>query len=332
MTVVYWIQNSKPWKQYVSHRVNEIHQLTNRSHWRHCTGVLNPADLPSRGISGGELTSSSLWWNGPAFLQLDEEKWPLTDECCDMDEVVQSELTESSIAASRILAIPSNPVTRFPKLDQIIDTTRFSNLKSLLNTTAYILRFVKNTRRHDHVSRQNSALVQLNASEILNAEVYWIRSIQAAQFQPEIKIQFLETAKSPQPIRVLQFRLKLDSNHILRCQEDWEIPLLLSCNNPILLQPDHPYFKFLVLDAHLRVKHSGVETTLSTLRENYWILMLLKDDGTKRMFWKLAVLMELITGNDNQVKAAIIKVGDSPRLLKRSITHLVPLELNCQDV
>ena len=95
MTVIYWIQNSKPWKQYVSHRVNEVHQLTNRNHWRHCPGVLNPADLPSRRITGKELTSSSMWWNGPAFLQLDEEKWPLSDKYSDMDEAAQAELMKS---------------------------------------------------------------------------------------------------------------------------------------------------------------------------------------------------------------------------------------------
>ena len=40
MTVVYWIQSNKPWKQYVSHRVKEIRQLTNQNSWRHCPGGL----------------------------------------------------------------------------------------------------------------------------------------------------------------------------------------------------------------------------------------------------------------------------------------------------
>ena len=60
-------------------------------------------------------------------------------------------------------------------------------------------------------------------------------------------------------------------------------------------------------------------------------VVLLKDESTKRMFWKLAVITELITGANKKVRAATIKVGDSPRLLKRSITHLIPLEMNCQD-
>ena len=48
----------------------------------------------------------------------------------------------------------------------------------------------------------------------------------------------------------------------------------------------------------------------------------------KRLFWRLAIVKELLTGHDSQVRAAAVKVGDSSRLLKRSITHLIPLELS----
>ena len=39
-------------------------------------------------------------------------------------------------------------------------------------------------------------------------------------------------------------------------------------------------------------------------------------------------MKELLVGRDSQVRAAAVKVGDSSRLLKRSITHLIPLELS----
>ena len=35
MTTLFWIKGDKPWKQYVANRVREIHQLTNKDHWRH---------------------------------------------------------------------------------------------------------------------------------------------------------------------------------------------------------------------------------------------------------------------------------------------------------
>ena len=68
MAVLYWIKNDKPWKQYIGHHIREIHQLTAKNQWYHCPGILNPADLPSRGTIGEELVQSTMWWNGPAFL------------------------------------------------------------------------------------------------------------------------------------------------------------------------------------------------------------------------------------------------------------------------
>jgi len=56
-TALCWITNEKPWKQYVNHRVTETRQLlTTKEEWRHCPGSLNPADVPSRGMSGHKIT------------------------------------------------------------------------------------------------------------------------------------------------------------------------------------------------------------------------------------------------------------------------------------
>ena len=49
--VLYWIQSNNPWIQFVSHQVQEIHKLTDKCIWRHCPGIINPADLPSHGIT-----------------------------------------------------------------------------------------------------------------------------------------------------------------------------------------------------------------------------------------------------------------------------------------
>ena len=58
-------------------------------------------------------------------------------------------------------------------------------------------------------------------------------------------------------------------------------------------------------------------------------VVILKDDTTKRMFWKL-VIIELLTGKDGQVRAAIVKVanhkGEQSRL-RCSLKHLIPLEV-----
>jgi hypothetical protein len=75
-TVLYWIKNAKPWKQYVLTRVKEIRECTTQESWRHCPGVQNPADLPSRGMNARELLKEKRWWKGPEFLYNPEAEWP----------------------------------------------------------------------------------------------------------------------------------------------------------------------------------------------------------------------------------------------------------------
>ena len=60
-------------------------------------------------------------------------------------------------------------------------------------------------------------------------------------------------------------------------------------------------------------------------------VVLLKDDNTPRIFWKLAVVQELIKGKDGHVRNAKVRIlnnSGKPVLLTRSISHLIPLEVH----
>ena len=46
------------------------------SSWSHCAGTLNPADLPSRGLTTWELSRSTLWRDGPDLSQISENVQP----------------------------------------------------------------------------------------------------------------------------------------------------------------------------------------------------------------------------------------------------------------
>ena len=59
-------------------------------------------------------------------------------------------------------------------------------------------------------------------------------------------------------------------------------------------------------------------------------IVLLKNDSTNRIHWKIARVEELIPGADGKVRAAIVKVGNSdkrPTCLRRVIQHLIPIEV-----
>jgi hypothetical protein len=76
---LYWIKaEAQHALKYVSSRVNGIRDYSDVSQWRHVSGSLNPADLPSRGCRAAELRESQLWKYGPPFLLEDpqpESEW-----------------------------------------------------------------------------------------------------------------------------------------------------------------------------------------------------------------------------------------------------------------
>ena len=63
-------------------------------------------------------------------------------------------------------------------------------------------------------------------------------------------------------------------------------------------------------------------------------IVILKNDSTTRVFWKLAKIESLITSND-VVRSARVKVLDKENMkiiiLRRPIQHLIPLEIQSES-
>ena len=60
---------------------------------------------------------------------------------------------------------------------------------------------------------------------------------------------------------------------------------------------------------------------------------MVKSDSTKRAFWKLARVEELLISKDGKVRAARVKVSNAERnpvCIRRVIQHLVPLEIKAK--
>ena len=60
-----------------ANRVGEIQNIITRpKQWRYVSTEDNPGYHFTRGMAASALACNDQWWQGPEFLQMDEEEWP----------------------------------------------------------------------------------------------------------------------------------------------------------------------------------------------------------------------------------------------------------------
>ncbi|XP_055542975.1 uncharacterized protein LOC129728551 [Wyeomyia smithii] len=77
--VMCWLHSDhRRYSQFVAYRVGELLESTNLSEWRWVPSKLNVADEGTKWQRLPDLSSSSRWFQGPAFLWKSQAKWPVT--------------------------------------------------------------------------------------------------------------------------------------------------------------------------------------------------------------------------------------------------------------
>ena len=244
-----WIQNQKPWKQFVMDRVKAIRQLSNKGQWRFCPGALNPADLSTHGKYGKNLPSNKLWWEGPEFLKKSRHHWLENLFTGDVGQsVALEEQIKNPLSITYTLTSSTNPPLKECVL-RIIDIDRFSKRSRLIRTVAWMFRFIRNLRAKFYpvIERANTEI--LNASELRHAENLLIISVQDESFTKEL--DYLLNPKKGEgcvpPIHVTQFNLYVDEQGVLRSRTRITNASLPKTNkNPILLPSRHPFTKLVI--------------------------------------------------------------------------------------
>ena len=123
--VLYWIRNqSREFKPFVANRDGEIHRSSNPQQWRHVPGDMNPADLPTRGLSATELANSKLWAEGPEIIQGEESTWPpqLPNERIEesIDKYEKQKVTHATSESQNDSSIKANYFSNFRSLGSYI--------------------------------------------------------------------------------------------------------------------------------------------------------------------------------------------------------------------
>ncbi|XP_064462251.1 uncharacterized protein LOC135372686 [Ornithodoros turicata] len=185
--------------------------------------------------------------------------WP-TDICPSQKH---DDLGNGLTSACQSSSLPTSPHLHGPLL-RIED---YGRLSKVLRVTAWIKRFLRNVSLN-----ATSSSGPQTASEVCEAELYWIRFVQRSAFHSEITmLEDIQSVDSTSTILALQ--TFLDQKGLLRVSrrlqaldvsEELKHPMILPCNDP---------FTELLVDAmHVRLLHGGVQLTLIELRSRFWIL------------------------------------------------------------
>lgn len=254
--IAYWIYSNKRLPQFVAHRVTEMNHLLPFASWKYCPSSNNPADLLTRGLTFQQFQSSTLWFNGPTWL-CNKQEWPSWN----------CESSISHLHALAAIAEPFVPTEQPPTtgLHFLISVKRFSKLRKLLTVTSYVHRFIHNQRNPNAQQRG-----PITAQELTQANNAWIYSCQSEAYWKEVKN--LSNPKQKRLPLVRQLRLFLDGKGFLRCGgRIHNAPLTEDAKFPYLLPPRHPFTTLLVYSIHTQLYHAGVNTTVTTIRQSYWI-------------------------------------------------------------
>ena len=247
-----WIKaDPVKWKQFVRNRVSEIHQLTDPANWHHIPGTDNPADLLTRGISAADLTTSDSWLSGPKFNEM--------SDVGSHSELPSEQLLESEMVKNATALVSVTPSPPF-------DFERFSTLQSLSNTLAWILRFSNNAKLSPSLRIVSNTL---STEEIRAAEMCAFRLVQQ-QFEEYHTLNAGKVInKSHSLYKLSPF---LDDNGLMRVGGRLQLSdLSYDAKHPIVLPKCHLSL-LIVRFQHDLLKHAGVSTLLTTLRNKYWII------------------------------------------------------------
>ncbi|CAI6372181.1 unnamed protein product [Macrosiphum euphorbiae] len=254
--VLAWINApSSRWKTFVAHRVGEIQEVTDSSQWRHVTSEHNPADIISRGCTPEKLQNNILWWEGPPWINSNEDEWP--------QKTVETKIAENEIPEERKSVVVATVVT-----EEISVIKKYSSLTKLLRVVAYVMRWKSHV-----IDKVQFATRTIELSELNDSKEKLIKIVQHQHFSDEINC--LKQSKNVSNKSKLRFwRPWIDKHNILRVggRLNKSESISIETKNPILLPAKSTLTKLIFEHEHRRLLHAGPQALLAGVRERYWPL------------------------------------------------------------
>ena len=257
-TVLGYLRNtSKRFHTFVANRVAEIHENSAVEQWNHCPGHLNPADEASRGTTASQLDEGSRWFRGAAFLWRPQCEWPTDDQGIGIikadDPEVRLEARSAATSAS----------TERPTIETLCG--RYSNYHRLKRACVWLLRFT------DYINPNKTCRVgPITLQELRHVELRLIGAVQKTHFTDFSLLQ--QSQPVPRASALAAFNPFIDAG-IVRVGGRLSLSAIpYDAKFPILIPRASDLARLLARWFHERGLHSGVEATLSAVRERFWVM------------------------------------------------------------
>ncbi|CAG7725597.1 unnamed protein product, partial [Allacma fusca] len=254
--VKYWLMSPPHrWKTYVDNRVTTITKVMPPSCWSHIKGDLNPADLPTRGISAEDLEHHQLWWQPPFLQKGNIPKVSSHDNPESMDVAIQEE--KRTVVSHVNVKYDTSMVTKY------------SSLGKLQRHSSWFLRFWKflQLKNKDEIQKG-----PLTVRELQTTLTLWVRAAQRTIFAEEV-LAVQNKMPLPRSSKLLTLSPMLDDNGLLRVGGRIDrAPLTFDERHPVMLPNAHHITRLIIENLHRSLKHAGCQLVLYHLQKKYWII------------------------------------------------------------
>ncbi|XP_068235740.1 uncharacterized protein [Palaemon carinicauda] len=258
-----WIRSDSVTRDvFVNIRVREIQHLTPPSHWHHCSGSNNPADLMTRGLLADKLIGNNLWFSGPCNLSDPTFSIQDGDNSIIVNETVNYESEDHLVCLSVQTATP------------MFDVEKYNNLNKSIRIVGYVQRFMSNCKAKGSGVAVNTG--GFTTEELDKAKARLIYVVQREAFPSEIQA-LSDQRLIPKNSKLRKLDPFIDDKGIVRIKGRLQFSDLgYESKHPIILPKGH-FSKLLVQFQHKFLKHAGVNSIVSSLRSSFHVT------GVRRM-------------------------------------------------
>ncbi|PFX24893.1 uncharacterized protein LOC111331024 [Stylophora pistillata] len=223
---------------------------------KYCPTDENPSHFLTRGISAHQLKTSLLWKHGPTWLP-NRSQWP-SWPTAELFHLLATETSTDESTTNDTVPVQQRGLHR------LINPSDFSSLPKLLRITAYVFRFVP------LLQRKFSQQGPVTAMEYDRATTVWMKNRQSVVFHAQVDNLLSKSRYRTTLVR--QLGLFLDDNGLLRCAGGiHNAPLSDNTKFPVLLPSKDRFTDLVIHSTHVKQLHAGVNSTLTALRQSYWV-------------------------------------------------------------